>query len=232
MARVPSVDSSLLAIRAEPSLWRGLGGGRDERPSHRHMQQRFSKDETKPPDSYCLHLFSAQKAELVPPWTWGHTGPLPPLALTLASPAATPTARPHSKNGGVSSESEMWGGRLIPVPALSTEFSLQGLGSPRLGPPGVQVPLGPLLPLPPPGGRFDLGKQEDCLAGPRPCTSSSRPEPRLPFCRRECEACLVNCVEGSAHRFRCWLQGTSQGGRDLGEGRPAPNAFSCLLGAL
>lgn len=42
----------------------------------------------KPLEAYCLHLFSAQEAELVPARTWGHTGPLPPLALTLARPCS------------------------------------------------------------------------------------------------------------------------------------------------
>lgn len=50
------------------------------------MQQRFSKEETKSPESYCLHLFSAQEAERVPTWTWAPR-PLGPTHLALQPPA-------------------------------------------------------------------------------------------------------------------------------------------------
>lgn len=87
----PSVDPRLLGAQALTldGPWVGVG----KRPSHRHMQQRFFQRQTKSPDSYCLHLFSAQEAEQVPTWTWGHTAPVP----HSPSPAATP-CRPHSEN--------------------------------------------------------------------------------------------------------------------------------------
>lgn len=81
--------------RVPPQRSRGAAGTKG--PVTAHATEIFH--EPKSPDSYCLHLFSAQEAEQVPPWTWGHPGSLSPLALTLALPHTTPTARPHPEKG-------------------------------------------------------------------------------------------------------------------------------------
>lgn len=84
----PVADPFLLDVW--PSPRKALGGGRNDRPSHRHVQQRFSKEETKSPEPYCLYVFSSE-AERVPTWTWA-TQPEP----HSPSPAASqPAARPH-----------------------------------------------------------------------------------------------------------------------------------------
>lgn len=76
------VDPGLCTVESPvEGLW-GTGVAGTKGPVTAHATEICH--EPKPPNSYCLHLFSAQEAEQVPPWTWGHPGPLPPLALTLA----------------------------------------------------------------------------------------------------------------------------------------------------